>query len=426
MSDFPFLPNSGHSGNGASLAAAGAWLEAAGARSRHAFASGVFRPRRELPVYCHPVALFLAIWVLMLACLSVHVSYVIYPDFGIPFLIFIVSAGSLLLGYFASTAILERDSLQDEVTSYVLDVTRLWQLNLLFCVFAMVLIGLNWFTSGPPPAIGDPSTYLTYGKLKQILFPLLTCIAVNATFDSSRIRRSLFIVFAFGWLGLYLARGILLVTFLEMFFVFSLRSSTGRRRQYLLALGALALAIAGMTIIGNLRTAHDIFIDFLQIRDKYSNWPMAFLWAVSYISIPFSNLCWMVAHGTSHGPTFAFLYSLLPTFMTPSDPYAEVYGSMNIIDGASTYLQAWALDFSYLGIYFANLIIGIGCGWLAMRAYPRNILILSIFLTSISLLFFANTFFLLSTVIQVLAQIFVQKRCFYWAHPGILYADEAA
>ena len=181
-----------------------------------------------------------------------------------------------------------------------------------------------------------------------------------------------------------------------------------------------------MTIIGNLRTAHDIFIEFLQIRDKYSNWPMVFLWAVSYISIPFSNLCWMVAHGSSHGPTFAFLYSLLPTFMTPSDPYAEVYGSMNIIDGASTYLQAWALDFSYLGIYFANLIIGIGCGWLVLRSYPRHILILAIFLTSISLHFFANTFFLLSTVIQLFLQIFVQRRCLYWAQPGILHADEAS
>ncbi len=99
---------------------------------------------------------------------------------------------------------------------------------------------------------------------------------------------------------------------------------------------------------------------------------------------------------------------------------------MNIIDGASTYLQAWALDFSYLGIYFANLIIGIGCGWLVLRSYPRHILILAIFLTSISLHFFANTFFLLSTVIQLFLQIFVQRRCLYWAQPGILHADEAS
>jgi oligosaccharide repeat unit polymerase len=308
--------------------------------------------------------------------------------------------------------------------SYVLDLTHLWRLNLLFCAFALALIGLNWFTSGPPPAIGDPSTYLTYGKLKQILFPLLTCIAVNATLDSSRLRRYFLMAFSLSVLAIYLARGILLITFLQMFFLFSLRSVMSRRKQYLLALGAVAFAIFGMTTIGNLRTAHDIFIEFLQIRDKYSEWPMAFLWPVAYVSIPFSNLCWMVAHGSSHGPTLAFLYSLLPTFMTPSDPYADVYGSMNIIDGASTYLQPWVLDFSYLGIYFANLLIGIGCGWLAMRAYPRNLLIFTIFLTSISLLFFANTFFLLSTVLQVFLQLFVQRRCFYWPQPRIPHAYE--
>ncbi len=84
------------------------------------------------------------------------------------------------------------------------------------------------------------------------------------------------------------------------------------------------------------------------------------------------------------------------------------------------------LDFSYLGIYFANLLIGIGCGWLAMRAYPRNILILAIFLTSMSLLFFANMFFLLSIVLQVFLQVLVQRRCFQWLEPGIPNAEETA
>ncbi len=350
----------------------------------------------------------------MLACLSVHVSYVIYPYFGIPLLIFIVSAASLLLGYFASTAVLERDALQDDANSCVLDVTRLWRLNLLFCAFAMALIGFNWFTSGPPPLLGDPSTYLTYGKLRQVLFPLLTCIAVNAIFDPSRLRRSLFQAFSIGALILYISRGALLNTFLQIFFVSSMRTSMNKRKQYLLAIGSFAFAVASFTMFGNLRTAHGAFIAFLQIREEYSNWPTSFLWIVSYISIPFSNLCWMVAHPPSHGPTFAFLNSLLPSFMTQSDPYAGVSDSLHIIDNASTYLKAYALDFCYLGIYFTNLLIGIGCGWLARRSYPRHILILAIFLTSISLLFFTDMFFQLSTVVQVFVQASVVKRCFQW------------
>ncbi len=414
MSDYPADTHAESGAVWPSFSATGEWPELSGVDASHTMRVGVFRPRRELPIYCNPIALFVAVWIVMLACLSFRVSYVIYPSFGIPFLIFIIALGSLFLGYFASTSILDPDATQDNAIPYVLDVTRLWRINLLFCALAVALIGLNWITVGPPPLLSDPSSYLTYGKLKQILFPLLTCIAVNATLDPSRLRRYLLIAFALSLLAMYVARGVLLATFVQMFFLVSLKSGMSRKKQYLLALCALCVAIAGMTVIGNLRTAHDVFIEFLEIRGKYSNWPTAFLWVVSYISIPFSNLCWMVAHGSSHGPTFSFLYSLLPSFMMPPDPYADFYGSMNVIDGASTYLSAWALDFSYLGIYLANLMIGIGCGWLVTGSYPRQILILVICLNAISLLFFADYVFLLSTVIQMMLQAYVQKRCFHW------------
>jgi hypothetical protein len=222
MSDLPYTRNLGFFANSRSRANGSDWPARTGMRARHTFQSGTLRPRQERPVYCNPIALFLAVWILMLACLTVHVSYVIYPYPFTPILIFLVSTCSLLLGFYASTAILIQDTPRNEPMFYHLDVTRLWRLNLLFCVLAIALIGFNWVTAGPPPAISDPSSYLTYGKLKQILFPLLTCIAVNATLDPSRSRRYLFIAFGLGGLGLYVARGILLVTFLQMFFLFSL------------------------------------------------------------------------------------------------------------------------------------------------------------------------------------------------------------
>ncbi len=76
---------------------------------------------------------------------------------------------------------------------------------------------------------------------------------------------------------------------------------------------------------------------------------MAYLWLTSYISIPFSNLCWLFAKGNFHGPTLSFLYPLLPSFLMPANPHASIHNDLRIIDGASTYLAAYALDFSYLG-----------------------------------------------------------------------------
>jgi hypothetical protein len=420
MSDLPFPPGpSAFNEQSAAADSVTLLLPHANVRSGdHALIAGSLRPRRDLPIYCNPVAIFFAVWILMLACLCVHVSYVIYPYFATPLLIFAVSAGSLLLGLFAFTAVAEPAGAQDKPVLYFLDVTTLRRLNLLFCLLALLLIAFNWATSGPPPALGDPGTYLTYGKLRQIFFPLVESIAVNATLDPSRLRRYLFITFAFGVLVLHVARGLLLVTFLQMFFLFSLRTGLTKRRQYLLSLATFAVAVAGMTIFGNLRTAHDIFIEFLQIRDTYADWPMAFLWVVSYISIPFSNLCWMVAHPAAHGPTFAFLYPLLPGFIAPRDPYADTYNSLNLIDNASTYLQSFALDFSYVGIYFANLFLGIVCGWMMVRDSRKHILVLPILLTFLSFIFFTNMFFNLAAIIQILIQLFVQNRCFSWQRPG--------
>ena len=141
---------------------------------------------------------------------------------------------------------------------------------------------------------------------------------------------------------------------------------------------------------------------------------MAYLWLTSYVSIPFSNLCWIFARGGFHGPTLAFLYPLLPSFLVPADPHAHIHNDVRIIDGASTYLVAYALDFWYAGICLANLLLGIGSAWLRERAMPRSLLVVSVFLTCLSFIFFTDMFTPLSTILQIAIQIVVQRRCFHW------------
>jgi oligosaccharide repeat unit polymerase len=197
-----------------------------------------------------------------------------------------------------------------------------------------------------------------------------------------------------------------------------------KKKLYGLALGCVALLITGATLIGNLRTAHALFLDFLQIRQKYFDWPMASLWLTSYVSIPLSNLCWILDTAHYHGPTLSFLYPLLPSFATPMDPHLAIHDDWRIIDGASTYLAAFALDFSYFGVYLANLLLGVGAGWLMERGFPRQILVSSIFLTCISLICFSDMFSPLSTIIQVIIQSVVQRSCFRWERQGELERRE--
>jgi oligosaccharide repeat unit polymerase len=381
---------------------------------RHIIVKDDGKEKPRLPSYCNPIVLFMLSWVLMLVCLSAKVTYVSYPNLLVPIYLFAGSAISLLIGYWVTCLLLQRGNQVKTAGSYLLDVTELRRLNILFCGIALAIIAFNWVTLGPPPALGDPTSYLTYGRFRQVLFPVLTIIAVNATLESSLLRKLLFVTFAFLGLALYITRGLMVVTLLQMFFLFSLRTKIEVKKLYWMGIACLALLIAGATVVGNIRTAQFVFFEFLQIREEYFDWPMAYLWLTSYVSVPLSNLCWILTAGHYHGPTLAFLYPLLPSFIAPVDPHLAFHDDMRVIDGASTYLADYVLDFSYFGVYFANLALGIGSGWLKERGLSRHFLVSSILLAAMSLISFSDMFIPLSTVIQIVMQCVVQRKCFIW------------
>jgi len=390
------------------------WLARANS-SANLVVHGVLKARRSLPFYCSPAIIFVVNWVLMLCSLRAQVTYVTYPFLGIPLLLCCLSMSSFFLGYLVSRALFHRLPGDDQPILYALDVTRLWNLNLLLCSVALLIVAFNWITLGPPPALGDPTSYLTYGRFKQVLVPLLVSIVVNATLDPSRRRAALFALFGITGLGLYISRGLLMVALLQAFFVFSLRTSLSKRTLHALVLGFLVFAVTAVTVIGNVRTSQGVFLEYLQIRPRYFGWPTAYLWVTSYISIPFSNLCWFFTRAGFHSPTLAFLYPLLPSFLMPAYPHAAIGQDLKIIDGASTYLAGYALDFSYLGVYLANLVLGFGCGWLVEKLMPKGILIAATLLTCLSFIFFSDMFLPLSTIIQLMIQSAVMKRCFRFA-----------
>ena len=168
----------------------------------------------------------------MMVALSFQVTYVTYPKMGMPMLLFGISLGSFLFGYIVSRTVLHRWPTPTDAFSYTLDVTQLWQLNLMLCGAALLIIVFNWVLFGPPPAVGDPTSYLTYGRFKQVLFPLLVTVTVNAMLDSSRWRKALFMMFGMAGMTLYITRGLLMVALLQIFFVFSLKTRMSKRKLY--------------------------------------------------------------------------------------------------------------------------------------------------------------------------------------------------
>lgn len=401
-------------GQRAAMGAPAIWPPIMERMASHKLLQGELKLRRDLPLYCDPLVIFLANWALMIISLSFQVTYVTYPHPGMPLRLFGLSLGAFLLGYVGSWKLLRRWPPSPEVSAFRIDVTQLWQLNLVLCGAALIIIAFNWTFWGVPPAIGEPTSYLTYGRFKQVLFPVLVTITVNAIFDPARWRKSLFMAFGIAGMVLYVTRGLLMVSLLQLFFVFSMKTRMSRRKLYGMLGCFVIMAIAVVTIVGNARTTQDNFFEYLQIRHAYAHWPMAYLWLASYVSIPFSNLCWIFADGTFHRATLSFLYPLLPSFLAPQDPHAYIHNNLHIIDGASTYLVAYALNFWYYGTFLANLALGIGCGWLRERALPRGPLVAAILLACLSFIFFSDMFTPLSTVLQIAIQAVVQRKCFYW------------
>ncbi|HXS74766.1 MAG TPA: O-antigen polymerase [Terracidiphilus sp.] len=411
-------------GQPAAMAMPALWPPMKEKTANHELVQGELKSRQDLPLFCSPLTIFLGNWALMIIALSFQVTYVTYPHAGMPLLLFGISLVSFSSGYSVSRKLLQRWPTVTSASAYTLDVTQLWRLNLLFCGAALLIVAFNWVRSGPPPAVGDPTSYLIYGRFKQVLFPLLVTVTVNAILDPSRWRRAGFMAFGIAGMMLYITRGLLMVALLQLFFVFSMKTWMSRRKLYAILICFVAFAVVVLTVIGDARTAHKVFFEYLQIRPKYLHWPMAYLWLTSYVSIPFSNLCWIFANGSFHGPTLSFLYPLLPSFLTPPYPHAYIHNDLSIIDGASTYLVAYALDFWYVGVCLANLVLGIGCGWLRERALPRRLLVGGILLTCLSFIFFSDMFTPLSTILQIAIQSAVQRKCFHWdAEPVGMVAE---
>src|SRR3569833_4038492 len=163
--------------------------------AKHKLVNGELKPLEELPHFCNPLVIFGANWMLMMVSLSFQVTYVTYPRIEMPLLLFGISLGSFLFGYIVSRMLLQRWPTSNAGPSYSLDLTQLWQLNLLLCGAALIIMIYNWVLTGPPPAVGDQTSYLTYGRFKQVLFPLLVTVTVNASLDSSRWRKALYILY---------------------------------------------------------------------------------------------------------------------------------------------------------------------------------------------------------------------------------------
>lgn len=374
------------------------------------------RPLAKLPFFCHPIYLFLMSWALMLGSLELQVSELTYPDRSMGFILFLVSALSMLAGVGAVRFASYGDPEPPVSLIYRTDIGRLRTINWVICVCIVPIVIYNYISVGPPPLLGffgiSTIEYIEYGRFKQVLVPLAMALFVNSPLEESGVRRWFWRGASLLTLLAYVVRGPLLIAITQSLILYSIRTTASRRRVYVRALIGLLIALAAMSIIGDNRTAQSVFLDTMQIKYEFRTWPTAILWPISYISIPISNMCWIVKASHFNQPTISFLYPLLPSFWAPASPHEAIFSDSHLIDGVHTYLATYFVDFSWGGIVGCNFVIGLIAGFLTMRErISRNFMLSPIILSAIGFIFFWDFFLWLPTIIEFCVQLLIQKSC---------------
>jgi hypothetical protein len=101
--------------------------------------------------------------------------------------------------------------------------------------------------------------------------------------------------------------------------VFSLKTALSKN-NLIVAATTLAAAVLLSNLIGNGRSSigSEALLLGMHIKHSYYDWPAAYLWVISYLNTPISNLCWIVHVYPYDHPSFNFLYSALQGFRAPN------------------------------------------------------------------------------------------------------------
>lgn len=381
------------------------------------------RKRSQVPFYCDPVKLFVAVWVLMLLSLYFPIAYTTYPDASLGLILFIASLLSYGLGYVTVRAAYKSVGYQAiGPDRYRIDVTRLRRFHGFLWLVVIAIVVLNLKIYGLPPVLGffgvQTLNYMVYGSLRQALFPTLMALFVSAALEPSWLRRWTINLFSSACIFAYVSRGFLLIMFFQALIVFSLRTSLSKKKLYAIAALTLVVALLVSDAIGNNRSSQgsQALLLYMQVKRAYYDWPTSFLWAISYVQTPISNLCWIVrVHPYDH-PSGSFLATLLPGSWAPLPLEEGDLGSVNIIDGVHTYIAKYYLDLWLFGIFVINYIWGLVSAHMsAGNRLTRHYLSSGILLGCIGFIFFVDYLSVLAILVElslvVIAQRYVTVEC---------------
>lgn len=362
--------------------------------------------------------MFFVEWALMLATLLLRISYASFPYPSAGFVLFALATVSFLAGFWTLFFAYKARGYSPKGNHvYRVNVVRLRRFHFAALTLILFVMLMNLKLYGLPPIFGfigvDTLDYQEYGSLRQPLFTAILVLFVSAPLETSAWRRWALYLFSPACFMIYSSRGYLLVMLFQALAVFSLRTQLNKKKIYAIAAVTFAVALLASNFIGNARNSLgvDALLGYLQIKPAYYDWPAAYLWLISYISSPISNMCWIVHVYPYQHPSWSFLYSALPGFWAPQPiEQAGMLGSEKIIDGVHTYMSKYFIDFWYFGIVGINYVWGLISAFLnAGDRITRNFLASSVILGCMAFMFFSDFLTILIIMLEFGLLVLMQR-----------------
>ncbi len=373
----------------------------------------------------NPFQLFLVIWLVGLGTYTVKISTLLSPNQGILWVIFIFSIVFFALGFFGIRVISELYALTARKNYYsiVISQRRLTITLVMLWLVTAIIVLLNLASQGLPPVFStfgfNTLNYKEYGRAKGVLYPLLIALFVLTIYSEKRWLSKLMRIWSTCLLIAYISRGNIIIMLVQALLVLLLYKPMSKKVVFGYVSGFFLMLLLLMSVVGEFRTGTKVFIVAMGIKKEYQDWYPGFLWVASYISLPLSNLAFIV--DTYHSPLFGegVLSRMLPAFSVDDDPIEDAMSNMDgVMDNAHTYLGIVFVDFLWGGIILLNLILGVVGGlfyW--TRIGIRYSALFAVFLSQIVLLEFSYFYFTFSFLVESVTLLIAMR---YFSKPRIV------
>jgi oligosaccharide repeat unit polymerase len=291
--------------------------------------------------------------------------------------------------------------------------------EIIFIFIGLLIVLLNLFFHGYFPlfsAFGIKTLdYLSYGRIKNILFPILSLLMLCSIFEQNKKMKytcfSLPIIIGL----LYMARGATILSLLQYILLYFGINKINIKKVLISTIISIFFLTNLMWAVGAVRMSNEALLAAFDVKKKYHDYNPGLVWVAAYISLPYANLLDFVEKDFRSPPGIYFTLEEIIPSISQNEQVKELYFKYLPLrsNTVSTYIGQAFLDFGYIGIIVFNFVYGFIGGLFSLNFIKKRFIFPNvIYLSALLMMFFTNFLIFFSTFFEMILSIFLFKYAF--------------